>query len=128
MARAYAIITLPRGTRYGMMVNGFTPDETASVAKAQNEVGQTIDMWAYSIARKCALSGVYDDGSDLPHAGDKITLAVWGVSREWLVDSVSAPETNTGAVQVTINISQEDEAEIHNYAETIASGGPSETT
>lgn len=128
MARAYAIISLVRGSQHGMIVNGFTPNESAEKTDARNEVGQVTDIWAYSISRKCSFSGVYDDATDLPHAGDKIKLTVWGVSRDWLVDDVSSPETNTGAVQVTFNVSQADDAEIHDYAETIASGGASETT
>lgn len=122
MARKYGIASFANG--HGMIVNSFQPEESVEKAEARDESGRVIDTWAYSRAKNFNVSGVYDDASELPKAGDVLTFD----GEDYLVDNVSKPETNTGAVEVTIQCSRADNATIHSYDETHSSSSSSSSS
>lgn len=122
MARKYGVASFENG--HGMIVNSFQPEQSVEKAEARDESGRVIDTWAYSRAKNFTASGVYDDASELPVAGGVMTFE----GEDYLVDSVSKPETNTGAVEVTIQCSRADNAVIHSYDETHSSSSSSSSS
>ena len=119
MARIFGVAMFP-GTGAGIICNSFNEDESGEKAQARNEKGQVCDEWVYSVGRSFSATGLIDNVSKLPKIGDKFTLN----SKEYLLDSISKPKTNTGAAEVTFSGSAADEAELHTYSEVLALTGP----
>lgn len=109
MARKFGIVTNLTGLQAGIVVNGITRDESAEIAEARNEKGEVTDLQAYSVGESISVQGVIDDEKgEIVKAGSKLTLA----GRDYIVESVNKPETNTGFCEATINARTADSAVI----------------
>lgn len=109
MARKFGIVTSLTGLQAGIVVNGITRDESAEIAEARNEKGEVTDLQAYSVGESISVQGVIDDEKgEIVKAGSKLTLA----GRDYIVESVNKPETNTGFCEATINARTADSAVI----------------
>ena len=107
MARKFGIVTNLTGLQAGIVVNSITRDESAEIAEARNEKGEVTDLQAYSVGESISVQGVIDDEKgEIVKAGSKLTLA----SRDYIVESVNKPETNTGFCEATINARTADSA------------------
>lgn len=105
--RKYGIITNVQGLQSGICVNSLSYSESAEIAEARNEKGQITDYFAFSNAKTVSITGVMDTAKgELATAGSKLTLN----GKDWIIDSVSKNETNTGAVEVTISAKTADNA------------------
>lgn len=105
--RQYGIITNLEGLQAGIMVNSLSYNDTAQIAEARNQKGQITDYFAFSNAKTVSVTGVMDTSKgELATAGSKITLN----SKDWIIDSVSRNQTNTGVVEVTISARTADNA------------------
>lgn len=113
MARIYGVATFP-GSGVGIICNSYNEDESIEKAQARNETGRVIDEWAYSKTCSFSATGLIDDVSKLPQAGDTFVLN----GKTYLLDSISKPRTNTGAAEVSFSGSLADSAELHTYTST----------
>lgn len=123
MARIFGVAMFPAAGA-GIICNSFNEDESGEKAQARNELGQVCDEWIYSTGRSFSATGLIDDVGKLPKIGEKFTLN----GKEYLLDNISKPKTNTGAAEVTFSGSAADEAELHPYSEVLTLTGPQSTS
>lgn len=112
MPRIFGVAVFP-ASGAGIICNSFNEDESAEKAQARDEKGRVIDEWSYSKGRSFNASGLLDDASKLPKVGEIFTLR----GKQYLLDSISKPRTNTGAAEVNFSGSAADEAVLHPYSE-----------
>lgn len=105
--RKFGIITDVSGITGGIMINSLDFSDSVETAEVKNEKGQTVDIAAFSKSSTVSISGLMDTAKgDLATAGSKITLD----NKEWLIDSVSRKESNSGWVEVSISAKTADNA------------------
>lgn len=105
--RQFGIITSLEGLQGGIMVNSLDFNETSEIAQARNETGAITDMVGFSKRTTVSVSGVMDTAKGtLATAGSKITLG----GQDYIIDTVSKRQTNTGFVELTISAQTADSA------------------
>lgn len=105
--RQFGIITSLEGLQGGIMVNSLDFNETSEIAQARNETGAITDLVGFSKRTTVSVTGVMDTAKgQLASAGSKITLG----GQDYIIDSVSKRETNTGFVELTISAQTADSA------------------
>lgn len=105
--RQFGIITSLDGLSGGIMVNSLDFNETSEIAQARNESGAIVDLVGFSKRTTVSVTGVMDTAKGtLATAGSVITLG----GKEYIIDTVSKRETNTGFVQLTISAQTADSA------------------
>lgn len=112
MARIYGVAMFP-SSGAGIICNSFNEDESAEKVQARDEKGRVIDEWAYSKGRSFSASGLLDDAGKLPQVGEIFELN----GKQYLLDNISKPKTNTGAAEVSFSGSAADDATLHPYSE-----------
>lgn len=123
MARIFGVAMFP-SSGAGIICTNFNEDENAEKVQARDETGQVIDEWAYSVGRNFSSTGLLDDAAKLPKVGEIFTL----FGKEYLLDSISKPKTNTGAAEVTFSGSAADDAILHPYSEVKTYKTPADGT
>lgn len=108
--RSFGIISDVSGITQGIMINSLDFNETVETAQARNELGQIVDIAAYSNAKTVSIQGLMDSAKgSVATAGSILTLD----GKQWLIDSVAKRESNTGFVQLTISARTADNAQIY---------------
>lgn len=108
--RKWGIISDVSGVTQGIMINSLDFNETVETAQARNELGQIVDIAAYSNAKTVSIQGLMDTAKgSVATAGSIITLD----GKQWLIDSVAKRESNTGFVELTISARTADNAQIY---------------
>ena len=108
--RAFGIVTSTSGLTAGIMVNSLDFSDNVETAEARNQLGAITDIAAYSNSKTVSIQGLMDTAKgNVATAGSILTLD----SKDWLIDSVSRRESNTGFVQLTISARTADNAQIY---------------
>lgn len=105
--RQFGIVTDVSGITAGIMINSLDFGETVETAEARNELGQIVDIAAYSNSKTVSIQGLMDTAKgSVATAGSIITLD----GKQWLIDNVQKRESNTGFVELTISARTADNA------------------
>ena len=121
--RKFGIITDISGITGGIMVNSLDFSENCETISARDEQGKVCDIAGVSNSKSVTITGLMDTAKgDIATAGSKITLD----SKDWLIESVSRKESNSGWVELTISAKTADSAIITIIGGTAGSSSASE--
>lgn len=117
--RKFGIISDVSNITGGIMINSLDFSENVETAQARNEHGEIVDIAGYSNSKTVSITGYMDTAKgSVAVAGSILTID----GHNWLIDSVSRREANTGFVELTITARTADNATIYIVEGSSSSG------